>query len=378
MPKPRKQAGKTFRGELVWIGLGAAALLVHEFLRSAPGAAERYFSRGLFVGFRFAWDFSLGLLPIPLVYLALFLLLGWIFARVAARRRDRRSQAPRSPWKPSLFNRLGNGLLFLLSAAGAVVFLFYVLWGFNYARPPIEESLELRVLPLDQRSLRAEAAAALRELTEARDAIEGAGPGALTAGHFPERVEGDLRRSLSDVIESLGFPAPGRPRVRRFRPGTWLMRFFISGIYVPFLGEGYVSDALTPPELPFAMAHEMTHGFGFTEEGTANFLAWLACEGSEEAAIRYSGRLAYWGYISVELRRSDPEEFRLMRERLPDGVRADLRSASRNWNRFRGRLSAAAREVNDRYLKSQGVREGVLSYNRMVALVRAWRLRPGA
>jgi uncharacterized protein DUF3810 len=378
MPESKKRTGVALRGEAVWIGLGATALLVHEILKSAPGAAERYFSRGLFVGFRWAWDFSLGLLPIPLVYIALILLLGWIFARVAARRRDRRRWAPAPHWKPSLLSRLGSGLVFVLSAAGAVVFLFYVLWGFNYARPPIEESMDLRVLPLDQRALRAEAAAALRELTEARDAIEGAGPGALNAGHFPDRVEGDLRRSLSDVIKSLGFPAPGRPRVRRFRPGTWLMRFFISGIYVPFLGEGYVADALTPPELPFAMAHEMTHGFGFTEEGTANFLAWLACEGSEEAAIRYSGRLAYWGYITVELRRSDPKEFRLLMERLPEGVRADLRAASLNWNRFRGRLSTAAREVNDRYLKSQGVREGVLSYNRMVALVRAWRLRPGA
>jgi len=362
------------RKSLVWIGLGGTALLLQAGLRYLPQVAERFYSRGLFVGIRWAWDYTFGLSPIPLIYIAVPVLLGWMIGKLTHRFRQRRIHGPGRRWKPSPGRRLGRGLLSFIGGLGALVFLFYGLWGFNYRRPSLESTIGLEVQPLGRRQILAESAAVVRELTEARFSVEGAGPEPLGSEMFPANLEGHLRESLSRVIRALGYPAPGRPRVRRFHPGSLPMRFFISGIFIPFLEEGYVAAGMTPPEMPFAMAHEMAHGYGFTEEGTANFLAWLACEASSNAAVRYSGRLAYWGYVSGELRRASPAEHRTFIERLPDGVKADLRAAFRNWNRFRGRLTRIGREVNDRYLKSQGVREGVLSYNRMVVLARAWRM----
>jgi hypothetical protein len=374
MARSRRDETRTPRAALFWIFLGLAAWLLFLRLSSAPGFVERFFSRGLFVGFRWAWDFTLGLSPLPLVYIAVPLLAVFVFRGLAGWIRGGKPDPYRPRTRPSFLRRAGKGFLRLLALAGGTVFLFYMFWGFNYARTPIDTALGLETGPLSGREVRAEAAAGIRELTEARAAIPGLGPEAVTVGFIPENLEGLIRDALQRVLLSLEYAAPGKPRVRRFRPGSWLMRFDVSGMYVPFLGEGYVADGLTPPEIPFSMAHEMAHAFGFAEEGAAQFLAWLACEAAEDPVVRYSGRLAFWAVLSSALRRVDPDEHRLQWVRLPDGARADLRAVFLNWNRFRGRLSEVGRRVNDRYLKAQGVREGVLSYDRLLVLVHAWRL----
>jgi hypothetical protein len=51
----------------------------------------------------------------------------------------------------------------------------------------------------------------------------------------------------------------------------------------------------------------------------------------------------------------------------------DLKQISENWRQYQGTLAKIGEKVNERYLKSQGVKEGLRSYNRMVVLVAAWR-----
>jgi hypothetical protein len=59
-------------------------------------------------------------------------------------------------------------------------------------------------------------------------------------------------------------------------------------------------------------------------------------------------------------------------------VRRDL-DALTEWNlRYQGPAETAARVVNDAYLKTQGVGEGVRSYGRMVDLLVLERRRRGA
>lgn len=151
------------------------------------------------------------------------------------------------------------------------------------------------------------------------------------------------------------------------------MRFHVSGIYIPFFGEGYTAGKLTAVEKPFTLAHEMAHGLGFADEGSANFLAYLACESSENHMIQYSGRLAYWSYIAGEMAALSKEEYIEIFQRMTPGMIADLKQISENWRQYRGTLAKIGEKVNERYLKSQGVKEGLRSYNRMVVLVAAWR-----
>ena len=152
-----------------------------------------------------------------------------------------------------------------------------------------------------------------------------------------------------------------------------MMRVNVSGVYIPFLGEGYIPSTALPVERPFDMAHEMAHAFGFTGEDDCNFLALLACLEAGRAAVAYSGYFNYWLYVSRELRRSSPQDYRELWLRVPEGMRLDIKAIAESWRRFQGPLREMGRSIQDNYLKSQGIREGILSYNRMVMLVAAWR-----
>ena len=355
---------------LLWIILGAAAYGLHLCLGRDSALAESIYARGIIAGLRWIWDYTLGLSPIPLLYIffaamVIRIMAGLIRFIFRPRRRD-----------PSpLLKKIGGLALRTAGWGGGVVFFFYLLWGFNYNRVEIEQQLGLEIPSLGPSALAAEAEWAARMAAESRVLISGASASALGDEILPEGLESEVRRSLVRALREMGYPAPGRVRVRLFIPGGWMMRFSGSGIYIPFFGESYTAEALLAFEKPFTMAHEMAHGYGITDEGEAGFLALLACRTSSVPVVRYSGFVSYWGYSAGDLSRAAPAAFRDHWEKLPAGIKADILAIQRNWERYRGPLMKVSEKVYDRYLKAQGIDEGSKNYNRVVNLTAAWRAK---
>lgn len=368
----RDRGKSAFRRRWLWVLAGAAAFALHLLLGRDSAFVETFYSRGVFVGLRWIWDYTLGLSPVPLLFVFWFAAAAYLTIKVL-RFYSRPCGGARTPWPL----RIGRTVLALAAFAGGLVFFFYVLWGFNYDRVRLEKRLGLETPGLDAAELAAEAAWAAGAAAEFRAAIPEASASVLTARGLPAGLESDLRRAISKVLTGLGYPVPGRVRVRVFHPGGWMMRFSSSGIYIPYFSEGYAAGSILPCEMPFTMAHEMAHGFGLTDEGDANFLAFLACDASGDPFIRYSGFLSYWGYISSELARAAPAEFRTLWAKLSPGMKADIQAVRENWNRYRGALTRISGRVYERYLRSQGVREGMMSYSRFVNLVAAWKKAKG-
>jgi hypothetical protein len=361
--------GRPVKRRMIWTGLGVFAYLLHLVLGRNSALVEAAYSRIFFAALRWAWDYSLGLLPVPLIYVFLAGALAWD-ARWLYRRfiQKPRRRHPRK-W------RIGLAFLSVAAVVGAIVCSFYLMWGFNYNRISLEKHLRLEVRPLGPVELREEAGWALRAASEARALIPAATALPLDSSHYPFNPESAIRDSMSAVLKGFGYPAPGKVRVRELRPGGLLMRFSSSGFYFPFFEEGYISASLLPFERPFTMAHEMAHGFGFNDEGVANFLAFLACERAENPAVKYSGRLAYWNSAAGELVRISPQGLRDLVVAMPEGMRADLRAAAENWERYQGSLMEIGEKINQQYLRSQGIEEGIKSYDRLAMLVFAWRDR---
>jgi hypothetical protein len=220
-----------------WIALGAGATGIHFALGRDSAFAEKYYSRGLFVGWRWLWDHSMGFSPLPWLYVFAFFILG-----VTAFKLFRRRSRPRSETPASLIGRLGRSCLRVAGWAGALVFLFYVLWGFNYNRIGLEEQMGLEIPSPDAVALTAETAWASRMAAESRAAIPGITEAVVGGNALPRSLESDIRCPLAAILHEAGYPAPGRVRVRPFIPGGWMMRFSSTGIYIPYFGEGYTAD----------------------------------------------------------------------------------------------------------------------------------------
>jgi len=346
---------------IIWMLLALLTLLLRGLCSINPAVTEWFYSRGLFQLIRLIYDFTLGWLPIPSLYLALpllFMLMTWTLVRYW------RKKAP-------LSQRLGRAFISLISLACAVFFLFHFLWGFNYFRLPLEEQMSLEKVEGDTTGLKQEFDFMTQQLIEARALIPDSA--ALGPNHLPADVEKEVRYHLEEVMANYGFPILGRVRGRKLRPKGLLMNMGATGIYIPLVLEGHLDAALPAATLPSTLAHEMAHGYGFGDEGSCNFWAYLACERSENPLVRYSGRFEYWIYVARQYRKVFPERYKNIRQRLPQGILSDIRLLNQTYRKYPGFFPKTSDYVYNQYLKSQGIKEGTLNYSRVVQLVISWR-----
>ena len=191
------------------------------------------------------------------------------------------------------------------------------------------------------------------------------------AGHaagFPQAGDVPLAlvQAMHDIGRRLGRPLPITPsRPKRTILGPFFRAAGVDGMHAPFLLETLLNPDLTPPERPAVLAHEWAHLAGYAPEDDASFVGLLAALRADPGA-RYSAWLALF-HEAVGL--LPPAEQQQQLARLGPGPRRD-RQAIVERQRSRVELvSRASWETYDRYLKAQGVPEGIQSYSRVVQLL---------
>lgn len=348
---------RNLKWNIFWIVAGVLVLLLKTFFGNNSVWVEHWYSRGLFQGVRYFFDL-LSWVPFPLMYLF------WIVVFWGAWRKVQ-------SWRKHGF-ALGQFALGTLSFMGALLFFFFVLWGFNYSRLPIEKQLGLELKPLDKSELEQAFQKETADLLRLRAEIKGAQNRALKREDFPVKLEKTLRQGLEKWLAAHDFPTAGSVRGRLLYPRGVFLRFSTAGLYFPYTGEGHVDPGLHPIQWPFTLTHELGHGYGFGDEGTCNFLALVACDASQNPAIRYSGRLNYWRTLAGQYRRYEPDAFKKTRDQLPKAIQLDLDAVNEAILRYPDFIPDLQPRIYNAYLKSQGIAEGVLNYDRVVMLAQAY------
>ena len=398
----------------VWMGLGLLTLVINAIFRSNPYFTEVVYSRGIFLLIRWIWDYSLGLIPLPLVYvigplLILYLIRSW------------RKGKPHRLKRP-VKNRIASLFISLLGLAGAAVFFFYFLWGFNYNRLPVAQQLKLELSELTDEEVEAEYERCTALMIEAHEAflqqnndfyytaslakkpewkkylkqtedgrdyidfsdeeIEEEYHSLIMEGFFEqisdslfktyfnlEELEDQIIKDLKSQLQAYNYPVPGNPKAIYLKPKGLLMQLGARGVYIPYTAQGHVDAGLNYVSVPSVMAHELAHAYGFGHEGICNFWAYMTCSQSEVPLIRYSGYINYWRHVAALFNSRNPEAYKQAYKKLPKDIIFDLnamRAASRKYPGFFPRFSQAFYE---RYLKWQGIEEGRKSYSLVVSYV---------
>ena len=338
------------RGVLV-AAAGCAALIT-----PPPGVVERWYSARFYAVVQPLLTSLSNLAPFALFDLLVSgTAIAWIVLAVRDLRRS--TGVGRAAWVVALRTTVWAAALYLA---------FLLLWGLNYQRPRLRDTL-----PYDRSRINAEAAAAA-----ARVAVD-----RLNALHDTAHAEGwpaagaidaDLARSFERAIAAAGIArdvVPARPKRSIF--DWYFRRAGVDGMTDPFLLETLVVGSLLPFERPFIVAHEWSHLAGIADEGEANFTGWLACvRGS--AASAYSGWLFLYGELARAIDRGQQAS---VSSGLAPGPRADLVAIRDRYAQdVNTRVSAAGWRVYDSYLKANRVAAGAASYDEVVRLVLGLRL----
>ncbi len=342
----------------MWVLLGLLTLMLIRLSSRHPQMTESVYGDLVFPGVRAAFSLLTSWLPFPAIVLVL-LYVFWLAFRTILRPLRRRQFS----WRSFAWG--------LLSTAGALIFFFYFLWGFNYSRPGLVDRLEIEPTPLDSVALAAEFRAATSELVEW--AQQHSATISEQSINYNSELTPTLASNVKSTLEPLGYIIPSSPIGRRLKPKGVLMRFSTAGIYIPYSGEGHVDAGMLPVQVPYTMAHELGHGCGVTDEGECNFLAYIVCTQSDQPLVRYSGLLSYWRYVAYEYRRVAPESYKESSRDLPEVIRNSLQEIYTNNALYPDILPKARNVVYDTYLRSNGVEGGLVSYNRVVGWVSAYR-----
>jgi hypothetical protein len=274
-------------------------------------------------------------------------------------------------------NRFGRFLKRLMLLAALLFFLYEACCGVNYYSQPFvsPETYESASFTVDQLAEFCEYTAdKLQEIY----ASYPHSPVAESDASVPPYPEwSGIAAGAVRAMENLGTEYPQlsgyypQPKKLSILSGLF-SGMGVSGIYSPFTIEANVNGQMEGMEKPFTACHELSHLRGYMNEGEANYIGWLACIGSDESDFNRSGWLIAWIYAGRSLRQADPERFDEIRSRLPEAAIAEITANNEFWAEHETRASEVQNKVNDAYLKSNGVDEGIASYGQLTTLMLSW------
>lgn len=196
--------------------------------------------------------------------------------------------------------------------------------------------------------------------------------------------EGDLYSECKSAMQALGTEYPYLrgyyPNPKPIVNSDFMSQQYLSGIYFPFTLEANYNQTMYIMNRPATICHELSHLKGVILEDEANYFGFLACIGSEDPYIAYSGYLSVLPYVSREVRKNVEEETRRLLRQPNAYVQKDaVFLTEETWQRVESKAvikTETANKVTDAFLESNlrtnGVKEGMASYSRVVRLLCDW------
>jgi len=375
-PPPPPSVQRYTGARLLVAGLAMSAIAM--LLARVPGVVEGAYASGIGPAIARALSRLTGFAPVSIGALTLVALGVWLASSGARGLILIRSGS--STWRAASI----RGANRLAGIVGALLLLFYPLWGFNYARAPLDARLGMDDLEaVDPVHLRRLTDRVARETGRAYRVLHG---GVADAGNPTTRTASvaEISHALEIGWRRAGGALGMSPTAKqRYGPAkslgvTHVLDFLgVVGVYLPFTGEAHVSSAQPALSLPAVVAHEQAHQRGIARENEASFVGAVVAIHSEDPLLRYSGWARILRALQRDLVRTDRGAWAEIRGSLEPGV-------IRDWQHYlewlRDSRSAAAPLVeatNDAYLRAHAVPGGIESYNRVATLLLKWDTRYG-
>lgn len=333
------------------IGLLAISVIAACIFNLDSSLTEKIYYQIIYAKFRWAWDHSLSLLPFPVLYLWLFGLMAFFYNLIYR-----------------LYKRQLNYIeliINILCLFSLHLCWFYWTWGYNYNRMQLGIRWQL-----NEEISESDFIETLKKQSILVDSLRIADSSALDSPNFKSiELESEVRHLVNDFLRSYDFLDFPSIRCRDLNPPGFLLVWSASGVYLPFCGESQIDAGLSVYSKPFTMAHELSHGMGWTHEGDCNLIAYLACRISTDPYIRYSAELNYWRYLLHNASRNYPELYKQLIFQSQLKVKHDLQHIHEAINRYPEFLPNVRDWFYEWFLKQNGIQSGQKSYSEIIPMV---------
>ncbi|MGB5190367.1 DUF3810 domain-containing protein [Robiginitalea sp.] len=330
-------------------------LIAVNWMAGHPQWVEKYYSTGIYplisAFFRrlYGWvPFSVG----DLIYFFLIVLsIGYLI--------QKRHWIRHHPW-----TFLGD----CFAALSVLHFTFYLLWGSNYFRQPLAQTLgyEVKYTTAELVEL---TGLLVRQTNDLQRQLSG---DSLTAVHFPGTRDINLEKTLVGYQElAKDFPilSYDPPSLKPSLFSTLLSYMGYGGYLNPFTGEAQVNHKLPLFRHSVVCGHEVGHQLGYSAENETNFIGYLVTLRNPDKSFQYSASAYGLSYCLSEVRRRDKGVYEKLLKDIHPGVRANYRELTIFWKDFENPMEPIFKSIFNRYLEINKQKDGIRSYNRVVALI---------
>jgi len=334
----------------------AGVIIFLAILRHTPILVEKLYATGFYRFIRNVDLFFLRWVPFSIGdFLYLFFPLWWL----------------REVWKKTRREQGLRGVVLIVSDwTRKIILWFYLLWGLNYFRVPLNHQWHMELLPVSLERLDTLARREIDSLNLLHRQLQETDSLGV---HIP--YDFDHMRRIATVTyrknEQL-FP--------RFTESFYVIKpSLLSGLvsymgvmgYInPFTHESQVNDKYPVVFLPHTMLHELAHQIGYAYENEAEFIGFVEGIHSNDPYFRYSAHLVALQYLMADIRQADSLRYVELRKRLRPGILSEFRKQKEFTQRYR--LPFSVEKPYDVFLKINQRGRGLESYNEMVLYLSAY------
>ena len=261
----------------------------------------------------------------------------------------------------------------LLVTASMIYMLFWILWGFNNYRMPLESNFDYEIEEVSIEDLEETAVYLLDKIKYLEGHLE------FDENNLPV-YKGDLddirknSRSyfnrIAAVSDYLAVGIYSKPKAMYF--SEIMSQLNYTGIYNPFTAESNLNVNIPKYKIPFVASHEIAHQRGYAGEKEANCLAFISCVESGDYYFEYSGYVSGLVYVTNAIYRADRDLYYEIRDKYSENLEAVLKYNYDYWENYKGIAAEIGEKNNDRFLKSTGQSEGTKSYGLVVDYLAAY------
>lgn len=351
------------RNKILTLLLPIQFLLV-QYVSTHSYQVEKYYSNGIYLFISKFLRIIFGWIPFSFGDVLYVLLIIYVFFAI-------RKRVKNKSWSfTQLFFSIG-------AKVSILYFIFYLFWGLNYYRMPLQYNLGLvkQTYKLDDLTLLNEkllvkittlhyvltsndTLAVTTKLTTNELLLKGINAYTLLETKIPEFTY------TNKVVKKSIFSLP-------------LTYMGFSGYVNPFTNEAQVNYKIPAYTKTMVTTHEIAHQLGYAKESEANFIGFLASINSKDTLTNYTAYLVAFQYSLSELRQSDEIAFRDIYKRIPKGVKKNVEQSRKFWRAYQNPLEPLFKKLYDLFLKSNNQKNGIKSYSKMTDLLMSYEKQFG-
>ncbi len=271
------------------------------------------------------------------------------------------------------FKQIKESLFVFLGYISIFYFLFNLLWGFNYYKDSLFNTLDLEQKEYSLTDL-VELTNDLVELTEKTHLFITQSD---TAKIVVPASEDWLIEQVHIGYDELSSRFPQfeyrNKSIKKSLFSLPLTYMGFSGYFNPISGEAQVDYLVPKINLPMISSHEVAHQLGYASESEANFVGFLAATHHSNEYFKFSGYSSALRYSIRAVYGMDSIKGRQIIENLPEGIVKTFKESQDFWRSYQNKAEPFFKLFYDNYLKANQQKDGMKGYSKMVGLLVAYR-----